>query len=360
MEDGENILPTDTAIDHDIDTRAVPSRSFLRRWLGTRAAFILMVDIVLIGFFTLLSEDYRFFTVANFESMLLNGTEIMLLALGLSMLMGAGEFDLSLGSNLVLSSVIGANVMVAVGGGQTVGNSLQMVIWTIFLGFLACLFTGMIFGLVNGLLIAYGRINSLITTLGTMGIGLGLALLFSKNGQDITGFPLQLQSEFGLKTIKSFPVPAILALVIAAVFWVVVSHTQFGRHTLAIGSSRVAAERAGLDVSSHILKLAIICGGLAGLAAFVDLAHFQTTVISGHPNDALIAVTAVVIGGTLLEGGRISIFGTLCGVALTMILRNGLVIAGIFSSYQLVVVGTVLIIAVGLDRISAYRRSTEH
>jgi len=249
--------------------------------------------------------------------------------------------------------------MVVVGGGQTVGNELPHVLLTIFLGFLACLLSGMIFGLVNGLLIAYGRINSLITTLGTMGIGSGLALLFSKNGQDITGFPVQLQSEFGLKSIASIPVPTLMALVIAVVFWVIVSHTQFGRHTLAIGSSRVAAERAGLHIKPHLLKLTILAGALAGLAAFVDLAHFQTTVISGHPNDALLAVTAVVLGGTLLEGGRISIFGTICGVALTMILRNGLVIAGIYSSYQLVVVGTVLIIAVGLDRISAYRRSSE-
>jgi len=357
MADSGKISTNETTINPEIDTRAVPSRSFLLRWMSTRAAFILVVDLVLIVFFTLLSKNHVFFSVANFKSMLLNGTEIMLLALGLSMLLGAGEFDLSLGSNLVLSSVIGANLMVAVGGGQTVGNQLPHVILTIFLGLLICLLAGMLFGLVNGLLIAYGRINSLITTLGTMGIGLGLALLFSKNGQDITGFPIQLQSEFGLKTIGSFPVPALLALAIAVVLWAIVAHTKFGRHTLAIGSSRVAAERAGLRIKPHLLKLTIIAGGLAGLAAFVDLAHFQTTVISGHPNDALIAVTAVVLGGTLLEGGRISIFGTIFGVALTMILRNGLVIAGIYSSYQLVVVGVVLIIAVGLDRISVYRRS---
>jgi len=359
MKNSEKIPLTNTAVDLEIDPRAVPTRSFWQRWLGTRAAFILIVDIVLIVFFTLMSEDYRFFSVANSKSMLLNGTEIMLLALGLSMLLGAGEFDLSLGSNLVLSSVIGANVMVAVGGGQTVGTPVPLMILTISLGFLACLLSGMLFGLMNGLLIAYGRINSLITTLGTMGIGMGLALLLSKNGQDITGFPVQLQSEFGLKSIASIPVPALMALLIAFVFGLIVAHTKFGLHTLAIGSSRVAAERAGLDVKAHLLKLTVLAGALAGLAAFVDLTHFQTTVISGHPNDALIAVTAVVIGGTLLEGGRISIFGTLCGVALTMILRNGLVIAGIYSSYQLVVIGTVLIIAVGLDRISAYRRSTE-
>jgi ribose transport system permease protein len=334
-----------------IDTRAVQPLPRWRRLLATRAAFVLLLDLVLIAFFTLLSENFVFFSLANFQSMLLNGTGITLLALGLSMLLGAGEFDLSLGANLVLSSVVGASVMVAVGGSQPIAL-------TIFLGLVACVIAGMLFGWVNGLLIAYGGINSLIVTLGTMGIGQGLALLLSNNGQDITGFPVQLQSGFGLNTIAWLPAPAVVALLIAALLWAIVTYTRFGRHTLAIGSSRVAADRAGLRIKPHLLKLTMLAGGMAGLAAFVDLAHYQTTVISGHPNDALLAVTAAVIGGTLLEGGRISIFGTLCGVALIMILRNGLVIAGVYSSYQLVAIGAVLIIAVGLDRLATYRRST--
>jgi ribose transport system permease protein len=339
----------ETTVKPEMDTRALPKRSFLRRSLSTRASLVLIVNLVLIFLFTLLSENNVFLSVANFKSMVLGGTELLLLALGLSMLLGAGEFDLSLGSNLVLSSVIGAKVMVAV-------NSSQPVLVTIGLGCLACLLSGMVFGLVNGLIIAYGRINSLIATLGTLGIGLGLALLVSKNGQDITGFPVQLQSEFGLKTFASIPLPFLMDLVIAGILWATLSHTRFGRHTLAIGSSRVAAERAGLKVKPHLLKLTMLAGALAGLAAFVDLARFQTTVINGHPNDALLAVTAAVLGGTLLEGGRVSILGTIFGGALIMILRNGLVIAGIFSSYQLIVVGTVLIIAVSLDRV--YARQT--
>jgi len=335
----------------EIDTRALPKQSIWRRSLGSRAAFVLIIDLLLILFFTGLSENNIFLSAANFRSMVLNGTELLLLALGLSVLLGAGEFDLSLGSNLVLSSVVGANAMVAV-------RDSQSVFVTILCGLLACVATGMLFGLANGLLIAYARINSLIATLGTLGIGMGLALLFSSNGQDITGFPIELQSGFGLNRVVGIPAPAFLALLIAILLWSIITHTRFGRHTLAIGSSSVAASRAGLRVEPHLVRLTVLAGGLAGLAGFVDLARFQTTVISGHSNDALLAVTAAVLGGTLLEGGRVSILGTIGGVALIMILRSGLVIAGIFSSYQLIVVGSVLIIAVGLDRFSAHQRAT--
>ena len=212
-------------------------------------------------------------------------------------------------------------------------------------------------GAVNGVLVARYEINSLIATLGTLGIGGGAALVLSNNGQDITGFPIELQAGFGLNTIGSIPVPAIMALAIAFIIWVVIAHTAFGRHTLAIGSSSLAASRVGLKVERHVFLLFILSGVLAGLAGFVDLAHYQTTVISGHNNDALQAVAAVVIGGTLMEGGRISILGTVWGVALAVILQNGLVIIGVSSAYQLIAVGAVLVAAVGLDRISAHRRA---
>jgi ribose transport system permease protein len=293
-----------------------------------------------------------FLSTLNLKSLLLSGTQGLLLALGLAMLLGAGKFDLSLGANLVLSSVLGALAMVgAVGAGFGVGA-------TIALGLAACLLGGMAVGAVNGILVAHVGINSLIATLGVLGVGTGVALVLTGNGQDVTGFPVELQSGFGLKTFGPFPAPFLVALVIALILWVVIRSTAYGRHTLAIGSSPLAAQRVGLQVNRHVFSLFVLGGALAGFAGFVDLAHYQSTVLSGHSNDALQAVAAVVIGGTALEGGRVSIIGTIWGVALAVILQNGLVIIGVASSYQLMAVGAVLILAVGLDRLTAGPRKT--
>lgn len=339
------------------DNRALPQKSLAQRLLSSRATWILLLDIAVIALFTVLSPNGVFLSPLNIRALMLSGTEALLLALGMSMLLGAGEFDLSLGANLVLSSVVGALVMVAFGpaGSPEQASNVGLILTS---GLLACVATGIIFGAANGVLVAFSRINSLIATLGMLGLGTGIALVLTKNGQDITGFPAALQAQFGLKTIGAIPVPAILALVSAALLWAVIRYTRYGRHTLAIGSSRSAAERAGLRVRPHILSLFILAGALAGLAGYVDIAQYTTTIMTGHPNDALQAVTAVVIGGTLLEGGRISIIGTLWGVTLAVILQNGLVIIGVSSAYQLMAVGGVLIIAVGLDRLSAQRRAT--
>jgi ribose transport system permease protein len=139
------------------------------------------------------------------------------------------------------------------------------------------------------------------------------------------------------------------------VAWVVallvLKYTRFGLHLLAMGSSRTAAERAGLKTKTKITVLFVVCGGLAGLAGFLDITRFAATNIAGHTQDSLSAITAAVIGGTLLAGGVISILGLVAGVILAVILANGLVVIGVSSYYQLIVVGIILIIAVWLDQL---------
>ena len=122
---------------------------------------------------------------------------------------------------------------------------------------------------------------------------------------------------------------------------------------------RIALALKGLDVEYapvHLLKLAVMAGVLAGTAAFIDLSRYASTTINGHSNDALNAVTAAVIGGTILEGGKVSIIGAIWGTGLAVILQGGLVIIGVSSYYQLIVVGVVLIVAVSIDRVAYVRR----
>jgi ribose transport system permease protein len=338
-------------VDSELDVRAVKPQSVVRRWLSNSGTWVFILDVVLIVVFGLASNGFVFWSAANIQAMLINGTEGLLLALALAMLLGAGFFDLSVGANLILSSVVGGICIQAV-----VGNGAGNVGGAIWLGALASVLTGCVFGLVNGMLIAYFRVNSLIATLGTMGVGTGVALLIT-NGGDVSGLPAAIQTDFGLASVLGFlPVPAIVALVAALILWLVLKYMRYGMRTLAIGSSRAAADRAGINVKLHILSLGILAGGLAGIAGFVDIARYSSTTISGHQTDALAAVTAVVIGGTLLEGGKVSILGAIWGTVLAVVLQSGLIVLGVPAFVQTIAIGVVLIVAVTLDRFRARQR----
>ncbi|MDA8033597.1 MAG: ABC transporter permease [Actinomycetota bacterium] len=341
------------SLSNEVDTRAVP-RSRWRELLATRASAIFLLDVLLFIVFTVLSSHGVFASLADVKALLLAGTEALLLAVGLSLMLGAGIFDLSLGANLVLSSVVGAKIINALAITGPNGTATHVGVAALA-GVGGALATGALFGLVNGSLIAYARINSLIATLGTLGIGMGIAYVVT-NGSDVAGLPTPLQQSFGLRTVGPIPLPALVALAVAAVAWLSVRFTRFGTRTLAIGSSRVAASRAGIRVTRYIVALAALAGTFAGIAGFIDISHYGSTVVNGHANDALNAVTAAVIGGTLLEGGRVSIPGAVWGTALAVILQGGLVVIGVSSYYQLMAVGGALILAVGLDRFTVQRR----
>jgi ribose transport system permease protein len=212
-------------------------------------------------------------------------------------------------------------------------------------GLLAAVATGTVFGLVNGLIVTRLRVNSFIATLGTLGIGTGLALVVS-GGANVQGIPTSLQDDFGVRSVAGVPLPAIVCSVLVALAWVLFSVTRFGLHTVAIGSSRPAALRAGIDVAPHVQKLFLLVGFFAGICGTIDISRFVTTNLSGHQTDALSAIAGAVIGGTSLFGGRLSIPGAILGALLAVILQTGLVIVGLQPFYQLIAIGTVLIVAV--------------
>jgi ribose transport system permease protein len=343
--------PSPMGIDHD--TRATARPSWLRRLFGSNATWVALLDISLVLLFGLLSPGNVFLSIENLQNQLLNGSQALLLALAMTALLGAALFDLSLGANLVVSSVFGAKVIMQTAGVTLSASGVNEFSHPgvgIVLAAVTCLFAGLVFGLVNGLLIAYLNINSLIATLGTLSIGTGLALILT-DGSDIGGLPPQIQADFGLaKLFGIIPLPAAVALAAVVIMGLVFRYTEFGTNTLAIGSSSLAAERAGLKVRTQTLKLAGIAGLLAGIAGFISLSEYAATTTQGHLSDPLAAVTAAVIGGTSLAGGRVSILGTIWGTALAGILLGGLVTIGVLSYYQLVAIGSVLIVAVAIDQ----------
>jgi ribose transport system permease protein len=132
------------------------------------------------------------------------------------------------------------------------------------------------------------------------------------------------------------------------VIFLVITYTRFGMRTVSIGSSRQAAERAGLKIDRHLLALFMGVGLLGGVCGVIDLSRFATTNLSGHQTDALSAIAGAVIGGTSLFGGKISIPGAVFGALLAVILQTGLVILGLAPFYQQIAIGGVLIVAVFL------------
>jgi ribose transport system permease protein len=334
----------------DPDLRATPKASLPRRLLTMTATWVFLLDIVLVVVFGVLSQHQVFWSVASIQALMLNGTQALLLALGLAVLLGGGVFDLSLGANLVLSSVVGGLVMQSITGTFSPTGDYPNVLPGILAGLAAALLTGVLYGLVNGLIISLLDINALIATLGTMGIGLGIALVLTGGG-NVSGLPTQLQSTIGLNMVGGIvPLPALVALALAVLIALMLRFTRFGMRSLAMGSSRSAVTRAGIDTRLQIIRLTIISGGLAGLAGFLDLARFGATSTGGHAQDALNAVTAVVIGGTLLEGGKVSIIGAIWGTVLAVVLQSGLIVIGVAPFYQLIAVGAVLIVAMAIDR----------
>jgi ribose transport system permease protein len=335
-------LPTSDETAQELDPRSVRVSPLRAIWMQS-ATLVAGVDIVLIAVFTFFSPHQIFWSLANAESLLRNGSEILLLAMGVTLLMSAGIFDLSVGANLVLASVLSALAMQALGalGVDPVVSSV--------IGLLICLVAGALFGALNGLIITKLKVNSLIATLGTLGVGAGVAQLLT-NGQDVRNLPDQLQSGFALVKLGFLPLPTLCALLAVVGVLALLRFTRFGMRTLAIGSNVTAATRAGVNVHMHIVKLAALAGAFAGFAAFVDLGRFGSTAISSHALDGLNAVTAVVIGGTALNGGRASVVGALWGAALSVILLSGLIIIRVQPFWQLVATGIVLILAVAFDQ----------
>jgi ribose transport system permease protein len=228
----------------------------------------------------------------------------------------------------------------------------------ILAGLASGLLAGAAWGLFNGLLIAKTRIPALIVTLGTLGMAQGAALLLS-GGINVRGAaPAELVTTVGIgRLFGQIPYLVLIAAAVTIVGGVLLHLTQFGRYTYAIGSNAEASRRAGINVPRHLIKVYVLSGLLAGLAGFVLLARFTTTTIEGHGTANLQAIAAVVIGGTSLFGGRGAIFGTVVGVFIPAILRNGFIILGIRPFWQQVAVGAVLILAVYFDQVK--RRARE-
>jgi len=293
----------------------------------------LIVLLVLGAIMSVLSP--YFLSVSNFMNIFLATATIGVLAIAATYVLGSGGLDLSLGSVMGFAGVVGAWVAVKAGLPTSVA-----VAATIGAGALA--------GFVNGLIITRAFVPAFIVTLGMLGIARGLALVIN-NGAAIYGLPPAMVY-LGQGRPFGVPMPVFIFIGTAVVMHILLAYTRYGRHTLAIGDSENAAKTAGINVARHRLSLYTLSGALAGLAGLI----FATRVNAGDPTAGLTyeltAITAAIIGGTNLFGGRASILGTMIGALIMGVLQNGLNLLAVQSYYQQMAIGAVLILAVFIDQ----------
>ncbi|UNB52066.1 ABC transporter permease [Mycolicibacterium sp. YH-1] len=325
---------------HSAEAAPASARGWLRAVTGANTFWILTALLLIIVAFSIV-RPYGFATPDNARNITLDAASLLILACGQTYVMITGGIDLSVGSVLIFSSVVSSQVMLAMGGAEAGFTA-------ILVGFVVALLGGLVWGLLNGVMIAYGNIPPLIATLGTLGMALGAAQLLT-NGVDVREVPTLLNDTIGNATLFGIPWIVLIAAVVVIIAGLILRFTRMGRYTYAIGSNEEGARRAGISVGGHLLKVYGGAGLLAGLAGFINVARFATTTIAGHTTDNLNAIAATVIGGTSPFGGVGSILGTVIGVFIPAVLQNGFVIAGVQPFWQTVAVGAVLVIAVYFD-----------
>jgi ribose/xylose/arabinose/galactoside ABC-type transport system permease subunit/ABC-type sugar transport system substrate-binding protein len=289
----------------------------------------------------------NFFSVGNAFEVLRLSVEIGLLAVALTPVITTGGIDLSVGSLMGLSAVVFGKLWRD--GGLSIGVAAAA---TVCLGALA--------GSLNGLLITRGRIPPLIVTLGSFSMFRGLAEGLTGGVDNFTHFPERFLFLGQGYSLGGVPTQVPIFVIVAAAFWILLHRTTIGRGLVAIGFSSEGARYAGLPVERLIGLVYLLSGLVASLAAVIYVAHLGQAKADAGTGYELAAITAVVLGGTSIFGGRGSVPGTLLGLFAIAVLQNGLRLADLPSELAGVLTGTLLLVAIGLDRKTAPGRAARH
>jgi ribose transport system permease protein len=318
-------------------------RGALRRLVTLNEAWTAIALIAIMAYFSIAAPG-KFLTTGDLSNISANAAPLLVMAIGQTYVILTAGIDLSVGSVLVFAGVVaGEYYQHQPGNGTNAGWGVILV------GMLIAVAVGLAFGAVQGFVIAKAKVPPLITTLAGLLVAEGISYLIT-GGSDIRSVPNRLANTIGLGSVGGLPWLVIISFALTLVFGLVLANTSFGRYTYAIGSNAEAARRAGIKVDRHLIKVYALQGSMSGAAGLLSLAYFGTTTISGHSTDNLTVITAVVLGGASLFGGRGSMFGTLLGVFIPAMLLTGLVILAVNQYWQYVAIGLVLGAAVYLDQ----------
>jgi ribose transport system permease protein len=295
------------------------------------------VDLLLVIYLTVIIFSIlypaSFFSRDNLRVILNNLAVDGILAIGMMTLMIAGVFDLSVGSMLSMVGVV-------------TGWLLVKQHWPVVPAVAAGLVLAALGGLVNGLLVARAQVNALITTLGTLGIFQGIAILIA--GPSIANLPAHF-TVLGQTEILGLQLPVWIMLGLAGVAHYLLRHTRSFRQFYYVGSNAKSARLSGINVERIHLLGFTLTGLIAGVAGLAFAARVGTAVSTAGVGIELRVITAVILGGASLSGGKGSVPGALIGVVFMALINNVLIIARISSYWQGIVVGVILVLAVALD-----------
>ncbi len=294
---------------------------------------IAVVFAVLIATLFLTSPQFR--TIANLSNVLQQNSVIGIIACAMTFAIISGGFDLSVGAGAALASVVGARLMIEAGIPVGIGGALV---------------AGLLLGLLNGFLIAYAGVNPFVATLGTATVVRGL-IYVATNATPFFGVPLSF-TVVGLGRTGPLPNATWIFLAVALLLAFTLHQTRFGHYVYAIGGNIVAAAEMGINVRR--VKLAVYA--LVGVSAAIAGIILTGQTASGQPQAALnyelTAITAVIVGGASLGGGRGTMAGTILGVFLLGLVSNALNLFGVSAFWQPVAMGTILVAAVAADSYS--------
>ena len=288
-------------------------------------------------------EVNRFFEINNLFQVANNASYIAVMAVGMTAIIALAGIDLSIGSIYAIAALVGANVMHGLAGDTSVWLAVPI-------GLVVCCTIGGLAGLANGAMIVGLRVHPFIITLGTMAVYRGIVFVMTR-GQSVSGFPGAFQrSFFKLEFSGVYPMPTIIMLVIALAGMFVLARTVIGRRVYAIGGNETAAQYAGIPVGRVKIIVYTVAGVLAGLSACMYIGYFGAAEPNAGNAYELRVIAAAVIGGASLSGGRGSALGAVLGAIVVELINNAMLILEIDQSYNQIVMGSAIIIAVVVDQ----------
>jgi ribose transport system permease protein len=298
----------------------------------------LVVALVLLCIAGIATAGDRFADVDNVLTILRLAAVIGVVSIGMTFVIIGGGIDLSVGAIVALSSVWATTLAT-----QQMAEDVHWIVMVF-----TALLVGGVAGLVNGVVIAYGKLVAFIATLAMLAAARGLAEIIANRRTQI----VQDQDfiRFFSGDVLGVPTLVIIFAVVAAAGWVLLNRTTFGRRTFAVGGNAEAARLAGIRVQRHTVMLYVLSGVVCGIAAVMLMARTTTGSSTHGTLYELDAIAAVVIGGTLLIGGRGTIVGTVLGVLIFTTLSNVFTLNNLSSSAQAVAKGVIIVLAVLLQQ----------
>ncbi len=297
---------------------------------------VLLFLVALIVIFTLYNP--MFLSARNIKNILTEVSIYGIIGVGMTYVILTGGIDLAVGSLLAFAAISGAFLMQALGGDFFMGWLVAM---------LAACAVGTMAGYLHGKVVTRFGVPAFIVTLGGLTVWRGATLIVN-DGAPVSGFNEALRW-WGRGDVLGVPVPVLVFLVVALVGYIALRYTRYGRQVYAVGGNPEAARLSGLSVQSVVLSVYVITGFLAGLAGFLLCARLGSAEAVAGTGYELRIIASVVIGGTSLFGGLGGVGGTIVGALLIGVLINGLVIMNVSAYYQQVVIGIIIVLAVGFD-----------